>query len=105
MERGRHPSKPEFAKTEGVPPPGNCPVLPPTLPSLREKIEAARKKFKGLNGTASRPLVLYNNGKPLVFLTPGPEDDRPVRGHVGSELAKLEEEERAAGIRVDPWSW
>jgi hypothetical protein len=37
---------------------------------LREKFEAARKKFKGLRGTASCTLVLFNNGKPLVFLDP-----------------------------------
>lgn len=37
-------------------------------PPLREKIDAARKKFKGLKGTASCSLVLYNNGKPLIFL-------------------------------------
>ena len=35
---------------------------------LREKINAAGKKFKGLKGTAPCSLVLYNNGKPFVFL-------------------------------------
>ncbi len=41
-------------------------------PPLREKINAARLKFKGLKGTASCSLVLYNNGKPLVMLSPLP---------------------------------
>lgn len=41
-------------------------------PDLREKINAASKQFKGLKGTAACCLVLYNNGKPLVFLTPIP---------------------------------
>lgn len=35
---------------------------------IRAKIEAARKKFKGLKGTASCSLVLFNNGKPFVLL-------------------------------------
>ena len=34
---------------------------------LREKINAAGKKFKGLKGTAPCSLVLYNS-KPFVFL-------------------------------------
>ncbi len=37
-------------------------------PALREKIDAARKKFKGLKGSGPCSLVLFNNGKPLVFL-------------------------------------
>lgn len=39
-------------------------------PPLRAKIQAARQKFHGLKGTASCSLVLYNNGKPLIFLDP-----------------------------------
>lgn len=40
-------------------------------PPVREKIEAARKKFKGLKGTGVPcSLVLFNNGKPLIFLNP-----------------------------------
>lgn len=39
-------------------------------PPLREKIESARKKFKGLKGMASCSLVLYNNGRPFIFLDP-----------------------------------
>ena len=35
---------------------------------LREKINAAGKKFKGLKGTAPCSLVLYNSAKPFVFL-------------------------------------
>jgi hypothetical protein len=41
-------------------------------PLLREKIEAARRKFKGLKGSAPCSLVLFNNGRPLVFLSPQP---------------------------------